>query len=334
MTFSKSKWIQSHLGTPIRSYLPIMAAPGIPLAGLKTDDVYRSGKLAAICVQALAKRFPLEFSTLFMDLSVEAEAFGAPVAFVPGEIPNINGHIVEDEESIDALEIPSVGTARTSEMLDCAKLCVDSLDRPVLCGMIGPYSLAGRLADMTELMMMTLTEPETAHKLLNKATDFLVEYAKAFKATGAAGILLAEPMAGLISPDMCAEFSSAYIRRIVEAVSDDSFFIILHNCGRTEKQVDAMLASGADALHVGNAVDIREILRQTPSTVPVMGNLDPVAILKDAKPEQVMSTTLELLEATRLFPNFVLSSGCDMAEAVPLANIDALYKALEEYNRA
>ena len=131
-------------------------------------------------------------------------------------------------------------------------------------------------------------------------------------------------------------FSSGreHIKRIVEAVSDDSFFVILHNCGRTEKQVEAMLASGADALHVGNAVDIAEILRQTPVSVPVMGNLDPVSVLKDATPEQVKKATRELLEATSAFPNFVLSSGCDMSEKVPPENIDALYQALEEYNNA
>ncbi|MCQ5183170.1 methylcobamide--CoM methyltransferase, partial [Parabacteroides distasonis] len=32
------------------------------------------------------------------------------------------------------------------------------------------------------------------------------------------------------------------------------------------------------------------------------------------------------------YPNFILSSGCDIPPLVPSNNIDAFYQALEEYN--
>ena len=58
--------------------------------------------------------------------------------------------------------------------------------------------------------------------------------------------------------------------------------VILHNCGKTEKQVGELLGAGADALHVGNAVDIRVILDQVPADIPVMGNLDPAGLFLSA----------------------------------------------------
>ena len=73
-------------------------------------------------------------------------------------------------------------------------------DRPVLAGIIGPYSLAGRLLDMTEIMILCYEEPEMVESVLEKATEFLIEYAKAFKEAGANGVCMAEPAAGLLSP--------------------------------------------------------------------------------------------------------------------------------------
>ena len=51
-----------------------------------------------------------------------------------------------------------------------------------------------------------------------------------------------------------------------------------------------------------------------------------------AGPATVKEATLQLLEATRAYPNFILSSGCDIPPYTPSANIDAFYAALEEFN--
>ena len=63
-----------------------------------------------------------------------------------------------------------------------------------------------------------------------------------------------------------------------------------------------------------------------------MGNLDPVGIFKGASPEEVYRATRDLLEATRRYPNYVVSSGCDVPPAVPAANIEAFYRAVTDYN--
>jgi uroporphyrinogen decarboxylase len=67
--------------------------------------------------------------------------------------------------------------------------------------------------------------------VLEKVTLFLIEYAKAFKEAGANGIMMAEPAAGLLSPSLIEEFSNPYVQRIREAVEDDNFLFVYHNCG-------------------------------------------------------------------------------------------------------
>jgi uroporphyrinogen decarboxylase len=43
-------------------------------------------------------------------------------------------------------------------------------------------------------------------------------------------------------------------------------------------------------------------------------------------------STEKLLVDTNDFPNFVLSSGCDIPPHIPQDNIKAFYEALTEYN--
>ena len=334
MAFDKQEILQAILTGRRRKALPIMTSPGVELTGSAPREVFQNGELQFRCIRALAKAAPVDAQVTFMDLSVEAEAFGSEIVFSDHENPTVAAPLADTEEKIRVLQIPAVGSRRTAEVLACAKLCAEELERPTFGGLIGPYSLAGRLADMTEMMILAAAEPETAHLLLRKTTDFLKEYIRAFKAAGVAGVMIAEPAAGLLSPEMCQEFAADYLREMVEAVQDESFMVILHNCGRTEKQVEALLSTGADALHVGNAVDVCDILQQVPENIPVMGNLDPVGVFKEMTPEQVYDKTLELLRRTSPYKNFVLSSGCDLPPAVPLPNVLAFLKALHTYNQS
>jgi len=333
MFFDKNGFMQSVLTERRRKTIPIMAMPGVELIGAKPQDVFRDGDLQFRCIKALSEAVPVDAQVTFMDLSIEAEAFGSKIAFSEHENPDVIEVLLGDASAIQALQEPKVGAKRTGEALHCARLCAENLERPTFGGMIGPYSLAGRLADMTEMMLLTASEPDLAHELLSKTTAFLKEYARAIKSTGVAGILIAEPAAGLLSPEMCRQFSAKYMEEIVKAVRDDSFMVILHNCGRVEKQIDALLSTGADALHIGNAVDICNILPQVPEHVLVLGNLDPVNVLKTMTADQVYEKTLQLLEKTASYKNYVLSSGCDLPSAVPMKNIQAFLNALKTYNK-
>ena len=174
--------------------------------------------------------------------------------------------------------------------------------------------------------------PNAAQELLEKCTAFIEKYCLALKATGANGVMMAEPAAGLMSNDDCLQFSSQYVKRIVERVQDDSFIVVLHNCGNTGHCTKAMVATGAAAYHFGNKCRMEEVIREVPPTALAMGNIDPVSIFKDGMPSQMKATVLDLLEQMRPYPNFVLSSGCDTPPHTPQHNVDAFFEALAEWN--
>ena len=328
------KWMYSLAGCAERKAMPILSFPGITLLrNTGVLDVVTDGRRQFESMKALADRYDTAASVSLMDLSVEAEAFGSPVTFSDQEVPSVSGRIIHNMKEAEALAVPDVGTARTGESLRAIRLAVRHIqDRPVLAGVIGPFSLAARLMDMTEIMVASLTEPDLVHAVLEKTTAFLARYMQAYKDTGANGVIMAEPAAGLLSPEMCDEFSSRYMKSLVNAVQDDTFMVILHNCGNALPLVPSMLSTGAMGLHFGNAVNMTDILPMIPWGRVALGNIDPARILRNGTVRQVETATRELLEKTAQYRHFVLSSGCDIPPATPHRNIQAFFDALKDFN--
>ena len=264
---------------------------------------------------------------------MEAEAFGAETVVSDDEVPTVVGALVGEDTDPDDIAVPAVGAGRTGLYVEAiAKVAPLIGDRPVLAGAIGPFSLAGRLMDVSEVMVLCYEEPELVHAVLGKAARFVAAYADAFRAAGADGVVLAEPLAGLLSPDLAEEFSSAYVRRIVKEVQTDSFAVVYHNCGGgVPKMMDSIVATGAAAFHFGNAISMADVMPLVPADRVAMGNVAPAEQLRNGTPDSVRTATLEVLEACAGYPNFVVSTGCDVPPMAPLENIDAFFAAVDEF---
>lgn len=328
------KWINDILVARERCTIPIMTHPGIEMTGATIKEVVQNGKAHALAIYELSKKYPSKAATVIMDLTVEAEAFGSAIAFPENDMPHILGSLV-DSDGIPDLQIPSLSSGRIPEYITANKMAVEMMaDKPVFAGVIGPFSLAGRLYGMSEIMVACYLEPDAITLLLDKCTRFITDYCVELKRTGCSGVIIAEPAAGLLSNEDCLQFSSIYVKRIIDEIQDNSFMVTLHNCGNTGQCTDAMLYTGAKAYHFGNAISMTEVLKQCPGDVLVMGNINPVGVLRMMSPEQVKNEVTSLLEQTAEFPNFVLSTGCDVPPNVPDKNIQAYYNALSDFNHS
>jgi uroporphyrinogen decarboxylase len=316
--------------------LPILSFPSVQLLGVSVYELTHSSELQAKGMKAVADRVKSAVSLSMMDLSVEAEAFGCKIKASENEIPTVVGRLISDEEEAKALGVPEVGEGRTVLYIEAAKLaCRLIKDRPVLAGIIGPFSLAGRLMDVSEALANCLVDPDFVIATLEKTTEFLIKYAKAYKSTGAIGILMAEPLAGLLSPELEREFSAPYVKRIIEAVSDSGFCVFYHNCGQnTPYMTESLSTNGAVAYHFGNAINLDDILKKMPPDKLVLGNVSPTGQFLNGTPESIYKATTELLERCSKYPNFVLSSGCDIPPRSPWENIEAFFSAAcDSYNK-
>lgn len=329
MKWNMKQWAADLMAAPVKKPLPLLSFPCVQLMDVTVKQLVNDSALQAKGMKLVADRVEAAAAVSLMDLSVEAEAFGSSIHVSDDEVPTVVGALVSEEEAADALEIPAVGAGRTG-------LCVEALrqaaleitDRPVLAGVIGPYSLASRLMDVTETMFYCYDEPDMVHTVLEKCTAFLIAYCNAFREAGANGVVMAEPLAGLLSPALAAEFAHPYAKKLIEAVQTDDFCVIYHNCGNNVPlMISDIYAMGALGYHFGDAIDMMDVLPQAPADVLVMGNVSPAAQFRGGTPESIAAVTKQLLETCGKFSNFVISGGCDIPHQSPWENIDAFFRA-------
>ncbi len=326
-------WLEALRTAPVKKPLPILSFPVVQLMGITVRELISSADAQAKGMELVARHTDAAASVSLMDLSVEAECFGSQIRVSDEEVPTVVGSIVADEEEARALAVPAVGAGRTGLYIEAIRQASEKItDRPVFAGAIGPFSLAARLMDVTDAMVYCYDEPDMVHILLQKVTRFITDYCLAFKEAGANGVVIAEPVAGLLSPALEAEFSGPYVKQIVDAVQDDSFLVIYHNCGNAViRQIDSILSTGAAAYHFGNAIRMADMMPHIPAGAVALGNVDPAGEFRNGTPESIRAATRKVLEECSRYPNFVISSGCDIPPLSRWENIDAFFAAVAEF---
>lgn len=311
--------------------IPILSFPSTQLLGISVNELLSSADMQVKGMESIAQRCHLGASLNMMDLSVEAEAFGAKVRFYENDIPAVEKGKINDIADTENIVIPKIGAGRTGICIEGVKKAKEVITHiPVFCGVIGPYSLAGRLFDMTELMLECFDSPEMVSVLLEKATEFIIEYIKAFKAVGADGVIMAEPATGLLSPSLAEEFSMPYVNRIFDEVNSDDFIICYHNCGNTAEKMLSMIGKlNADIIHLGNAINLKKALEELPKEKIVMGNVDPV-LFATGTPKEIKADVQRVFDECCEYSNFMISTGCDVPAAAKWECIEAYFEKVNE----
>lgn len=317
-----------------RKPFPLLSFPSSQLIGESVYRITHDAEIQAEGIVRIAREFNSAAAVCMMDLSVEAEAFGCKIVAGENEIPTVVGALISDIDGALALPIPVVGEAsnRTGLYIKAAKLAAEQIkDRPVFAGIIGPFSLVGRLMEVQEALMNCIADEDFVSAALEKATEFLIRYAKGYKDAGINGLVMAEPLAGILSPALEEVFSAPYVKRIIDSVQDDNFIVIYHNCGPNITRMTKSFAdNGAAAYLFGDAVDLLQMLELMPADKPVMGNISPSEQFLSGTPESMTEAVNMLINKCSSYKNFVLSSGCDIPPSSNLDNIRAFFKAAED----
>lgn len=335
MKRNMKEWLDALRESPVKKAMPVLSFPAVQLMGISVRELISDSEAQAKGMALVAERTDAAAAVSLMDLSLEAECFGSTIRVSDDEVPTVTGALVTDEDEANELAVPAVGAGRTGIYLDAMRKALERIsDRPVFAGVIGPFSLAARLLDVTEIMVDCYDEPDMVHIVMEKATAFLTAYCMEYKKLGANGVVIAEPVTGLLSPALAEEFSEPYVRRIVDAVQDDSFLVVYHNCGNAVlRMMDSILRTGAGAFHFGNAIDMADAIALVPEDTVVMGNIDPAGEFRGGTPESIRKATIDLLERCGGHKNFVISSGCDIPPLSKWENIDAFFAAVAEFYR-
>lgn len=309
--------------------IPILSFPAIQLLNCTLDEFLHSSELQCQGMQLVSERCQMGIGIGMMDLSLEAECFGSPISFHDNQIPTVKKAIVEDDAS--HLEVPQI-SKRAYIYIDAIKMFKEKTNKPVFPGMIGPFSLAGRLLDVNEALALCYEDEDLVLEVLEKVTEFLILYGKELKKAGANGLIMAEPLAGILSPQLVEQFSCQFVSKIVKELQDEEFIIIYHNCGNNvDKMIEPILSTQCSIYHFGNAINMKNMLEKIPRDIIVMGNIDPVGVLRDGSLSLIEEKTKTLLEECQEYDNFIISSGCDIPHDTKWENIDKFITCAKEY---
>lgn len=291
-------------------FYPVVKKMNISLLEVLKDSYKQKDVLIKI-----AESYPTSTVIRMTELWCEAAAFGMECNIVENDFPHLGVALYSSVDELENVIVPSAINGVTEPLIQAVKLAAPLISKPLIVGVTAPYTLASVLNGSEELMINCMIEPEIVHKFFKKVTAFLIEYISEYKKAGANGIILAEPSVAMISPDMTEVFSNKYIQQIIDAVQDDTFSVIYHNCGAVNQHLEAIARLDAHAFHFGNDVDLGLALSTIPQDRIVMGNIDPRLFLgKNSK--QIEKITANMIEKYSGFRNYICSTGCDLSPNV------------------
>ena len=310
--------------TPVAA--PLVGFPGVHLNNTTIKQNIFNSTTQIDTLLKINEKFNPDILITIMDLTVESHALGAPVIYADMESPSVREHILHDEDEIEDIKKRfSVNNERVKVFTETVAGVRAKLPQKAIAAYVaGPFTLAGLLMGANDIAMNTVLKREFVEKTVEAANEIIIEYAKALVAAGADMIIILEPTAVMLSPDMYQDFSGKWTKKFVDEVDTCT---ILHICGNTEHLISEMVKTGVDGLSLDTQVDFPKIAPSVPEDVFLIGNIDPVAVMCQESPEKVSEMSLNLRESMSAYSNFILSTGCDLPPEAPHENIEAFMAA-------
>jgi len=282
-------WVMRQAGRYLPEYRQLRAEAG-SFMNLCTNP-----ELACEATLQPVRRFPIDAAILFSDILTIPDAMGLGLYFAEGEGPKFKKEI-NSAADIDQLKQadPSVSLAY---VMDAVTLIRKNLNGDVpLIGFSGsPWTLATYMVEggsskaFAKIKAMIYSEPQTAHLLLDKLADAVIDYLNAQIESGVQAVQIFDTWGGVLAPDMFREFSLRYLEKIVAGLHrsyDGHTIPVVLFCKGCNAHLEAIANTGCDALGVDWTVTLSEARTRVGDRVALQGNLDPA----------IMLTTPEIIE--------------------------------------
>jgi uroporphyrinogen decarboxylase len=326
-------WLMRQAGRYLPEYNATRARAGSFL-GLAKSPAFAT----EVTLQPL-ERFPLDAAILFSDILTVPDAMGLGLYFTEGEGPRFE-RPVRDEEAVRALAAPDPAD-RLRYVLDAVREIRKALaGRVPLIGFSGsPFTLACYMvegagsADWRALKTMLYARPDLLHRILEINARAVTDYLNAQIDAGAQAVMIFDTWGGQLSHAAYAEFSLAYARRVIsglrKAAAGRRVPSILFTKGGGG-WLEAMAASGCDAVGLDWTVDAASARARIGSRVALQGNLDPAALF--APPERVRMEVRRVLDAFGNAPGHVFNLGHGIAPKTPVESVAVLVDEVRAYS--
>jgi [methyl-Co(III) methanol-specific corrinoid protein]:coenzyme M methyltransferase len=314
---------------PAFSGLIHMTAEGLQKEGLVFHEVHRDAQKMARAAAStyISTGFPSAVAPL--DMYVEAEALGGMIDFARNRelvFPQIAKPLFSSTKYLSKGYFEStdfINQGRIPLVCEAIQLLKEEVGQDaVIGGMVpGPYTLLLMLIEPGGLFSEMKREPISVAEALFRLAAFLAEVGIAYRNAGADFITIHDMggSPGFIGPAKYEQFAYPAEKLLITELPAPR---VLSVCGNTNKSMQLLAQTGADAVAVDQLNDLAESRKILTDTL-LLGNIDPVATLWQGDEKQVADAA----EAAREAGVDAVWPGCDLAPQTPLENIRVLSKS-------
>lgn len=303
--------------------------------GVKYGEYVRDYRVLAEAQMRTAEKFDLDLVSTMSDPAREAFDCGARVEFYDDQPAAIleSEALLADKAKLATLKIPDpLGGGRMHSAVQALELMKSQVgrERAILGWVEGPCAEAADLRGINTLMLDFYDDPAFVRDLFEFVVEMELRYAQAQVDAGADIIGVGDAAASLIGPKFYEEFVWPYEKNLVDGLHALGAKVRLHICGNTTRILDGMGRLGCEIVDLDYPVSIAEARRAMGPAQILLGNVNPVAGLRDVTPEQVTAAFAECHQQAG--PRYIVGAGCEVVRDTPLENVRAMIDFARSHN--
>ncbi len=327
-------WVMRQAGRYLPEYREIRAEAG-SFMNLCTNP-----ELACEVTLQPLRRFPLDAAILFSDILTIPDAMGLGLYFAEGEGPKFE-KVVQTFSDVEQLKRPDPASS-LSYVMDAVALIRKNLEGSVpLIGFSGsPWTLATYMVEggsskaFAKIKKMIYGDPQTAHLLLDKLADAVIDYLNAQIESGAQAVQIFDTWGGVLAPDMFHSFSLRYLEKIVDGLhrswNGETIPVVVF-CKGCNSHLEAIADTGCDGVGVDWTITLNEARSRIGDRVSLQGNLDPSIMLTN--PEIIENQVIQTLASFGEGSGHVFNLGHGITPDVDPHHMSVLTNSVDKHSR-
>ena len=273
-----------------------------------------------------AQAFGLDYVNTMSDPAREASDCGAVVEYFDEQPVAIveDRALLADKTGLARLKMPDpLGGGRMHNGIKALGLFKEQIGRDkIIEGWVeGPIAEAADLRGINTLMTDFFDDPAFVRDLFSFVVEMELSFAREQVKAGADIIGIGDAAASLVGPGIYEEFVWPYEQQLVDGIHALGARTRLHICGNTRRIVGGMGRLGCNIVEVDSLTPMALARAQMPQQI-ILGNLNPVAMLRDGTPEAITQAVKQCHQDAG--GRFIVGAGCETPRDTPPANLRAL----------
>jgi len=274
-----------------------------------------------------AEAFGFDYVNTMSDPAREAADCGATVEYFDHQPVAIveDQALLADKTKLAALKIPDpLGGGRMHNGIKALALYRERVGQDkIIEGWIeGPIAEAADLRGINTLMMDFFDDPVFVRDLFAFIVELELRFAGEQIKAGADLIGVGDAAASLVGPQLYDEFVWPYEKQLVDGIHALGGRVRLHICGNTRRILEGLGKLGCEVVDLDSLAPIEEARQKMGPDAVLLGNLNPVAVLRNGDPAGVTAAIAECHRQAG--PRFIVGAGCEVPRDTPAANLRAL----------